>query len=114
MAVVLFDHICRATGNPWPVRDVLMVWALEHVNARRLFLKAEASHLRDHILEFWDEGALRTLWAYFFDDIPSLEQFLLHYFLEWHAGGGNWTCNNPSAALVWQVRSFHWGQLFHQ
>jgi len=112
MAAPVAD-ICLATGNPWPPADTLMVWALQHVNARTLFLKAEVSHLRDHILDFWDMGALRTLWAYFHDDVPSLEQFMLHYYLEWHTGGGLWSCVNPSACLVWHVRSFWDNQLFH-
>ena len=116
---VMVSHgadICWATGNPWPLRDVLMAWALEHVNDRTLFRLGEAIHLRDHILKFWDIGALRTLWAYFHTDIPELEQFLLHYHLDWHKGGGKWCCINPSACLVWQVRSFwrrHPVQIWH-
>jgi hypothetical protein len=91
--------ICWATDNPWPDEDVLMDWALDHVNEH-------ATHLKDHILRFWDIGALRTLWAYFFNDGPILEQFLLQYYLDWRTEGGEWCCINPSACLVWQVRSF--------
>ena len=98
------SDICWATGDPWPDEDVLMEWALEHVNDR-FFPLVDAMHLKDHILRFWDIGALRTLWAYFFNDGPILEQFLLQY-LDWHTEGGEWCCINPSACLVWQVRSF--------
>ena len=104
-------NICWATGDPWPPHDTLMVWALQRVGSSA-FLKAEVSHLRNHILEFWDAGALRTLWAYFHAEETGLEQFLLDYYLEWHTGAGLFSCVNPSACLVWHVRSFWYNQLF--
>jgi hypothetical protein len=61
--------------------------------------------MRLHIHRSFDDGALRTLWAYFYDNIDLLEHCLLHYYLDWFENDA-WTCRNPSAALVWSVRNF--------
>jgi hypothetical protein len=34
--------------------------------------------------------------------------------LQWHIGEGIWSCVNPSACLVWQVRDFCNEHLVHQ
>ena len=74
---------------------------------------------QQHLLQTWDTGAIRTVYAYFHINPPSVvEKFLWKYFYrycrvveEGSAVRYVWSDRNPSACAVALCRECFWGPL---
>ena len=80
--------LCKSSPNILDLSEGYELWDFVHSGA-------------------WDDGALRTLDAYFFCDPEEAQGALYRYYSKFYKDGA-WTCRNPSAALVWVVRDEAW------
>jgi hypothetical protein len=67
----------------------------------------ERSNIAKYIGLFWDDGAFRTVYAYFNDSNERAELFLYQFYvIFYNESTQKWSCRNASACAVWLARNF--------
>ena len=97
------DRLCRQHGCLFPPSHFIKDWAIAVLDMPDYMQPWELNIIKTYILAQWDDGAFRTLYAYFYGSnrlaADALTEYYLHFYVD-----GNWICWNPSAAAVWTCR----------
>jgi hypothetical protein len=113
---VILQHMCDsvflpASQNMDRQPRAIKLWLKFHLENRNyVFTFGEALGTKQHIFHTWDDGALRTVHAYYESQGPEeLELFLYAYHCRYYdAPTRRWIAHNPSAAAVALCRYMGW------
>jgi hypothetical protein len=82
-------------------------WLMSVLDKQQLhsWLPMEKLHMKRLMVNKWDEGALRTIRAYYGNAGPEVEEFMFIFLCKFYDEHyERWHCINASACAVWLCR----------
>ena len=102
------DTWCMQRGSAFPPYSMIKDWIIAVLEDMSYLGPTEFCSFKAHISTEWDDGALRTFYAYFYGHNGIAADALWVYYLYFNQiCRCRWICENPSAAAVWVCRFVH-------
>lgn len=99
------DTLCMQRGFLFPGYLLMKNWIIALLEDMEELGPTEFCSFKEHISTAWDDGALRTFYAYFYGHNAVAADALWMYYVYFNdICRCRWICENPSAAAVWVCR----------